>query len=132
MKATKQSGVHSMESLHNPLFDLPAKTVLSTKPGKDLLTELRESLGELLDNATAKARYISVLEGKDVEENEMPDVALYSPEMIRAKSVLNLAHSRESELVGAAKLVLANWEKGNLAWAVNLLSAALNKVEGSK
>ena len=51
--------------------------------------ELKEILSDLLLNATAKARYISLLEGHDVETYPMPDKALDSPEMSRARKIVS-------------------------------------------
>ena len=50
--------------------------------------ELKEILSDLLLNATAKARYISLLEGDDEETYPMPDEALDSPEMSRARKIV--------------------------------------------
>ena len=51
--------------------------------------ELQEILSDLLSNATAKARYISLLEGDDEETHPLPDKALDSPEMSRARKILS-------------------------------------------
>ena len=51
--------------------------------------ELKEILSDLLLNATAKVRYISLLEGNDEETYPMPDKALDSPEMSRARKIVS-------------------------------------------
>ncbi len=51
--------------------------------------ELKEILSDLLINATAKTRYISLLEGSDEETWGLPDKALDSPEMSRARKILS-------------------------------------------
>ena len=51
--------------------------------------ELKEILSDLLLNATAKARCISLLEGGDEETYPMPDEALDSPEMSRARKIVS-------------------------------------------
>lgn len=51
--------------------------------------ELKEILSDLLLNATAKERYISLLERDDEETYPMPDKALDSPEMSRARKILS-------------------------------------------
>ena len=53
--------------------------------------QLVAALEDLLRNATDKERYISILEGTDVETSEQADELLDSPEMKRARAVLQAA-----------------------------------------
>ena len=86
------------------------------QPGqKDLLTELRESLGELLGQADLG----------EVDEETQPMVD-------RAKAAIKRAEREESSLLCGAKAVIACWETGDLAGAVNRLAGAVRNIEGSK
>ena len=53
--------------------------------------QLVAALEDLLRNATDKERYISILEGTDVETSEQADELLDSPEMKRARAALQSA-----------------------------------------
>ena len=53
--------------------------------------QLVAALEDLLRNATDKERYISILEGTDVETSEQADELLDSPEMKRARAALQAA-----------------------------------------
>ncbi len=56
---------------------------------ENLNKELKKALSDLLVNATAKARYISLLEGNDEKEYFLPDRVLDSPEMAKARELLS-------------------------------------------
>lgn len=56
---------------------------------ESLNKELKKALSDLLVNATAKARYVSLMEGEDEKEYFLPDWALDSPEMAKARELLN-------------------------------------------
>ena len=56
---------------------------------ESLNKELKKALSALLVNATAKARYISLMEGEDEKEYFLPDRELDSPEMVKARKLLS-------------------------------------------
>lgn len=81
----------------------------------DLITELREALDALLGQADLG----------EVDEETQPIV-------MRAKSAVMRAEREESSLISGAKAVIACWETGDLAGAVNRLAGAVRNVEGKK